>query len=384
VVRDNAPATGPPSWVSRWYLLDGLGSTRSLVDDSGFVQDGYRYDAFGTPTTLAGGSGFANAFLFNGQVWDDAVGGGAGGGFSEGLYFLRARYYGAGTGRFLSQDPFEGHEDQSVTLHRYLYSGSDPVGFMDPGGEDFSLVGLSAATSIHASLANIQSGIELQVKQNIYDTLFYGPEIAIKNLQIASVFSIGTTALNHIFPDIIEFLPSGIFRYIGRGVNTLASLAGTVINASSALEEVYDLHKQAVENGVPDVKKRSLALLKVDGEEDIVRFSGQKNGPSGIEIEGAGQSNMHAEGNCIRSLAEISAQDGHPGFEGKTAVLVVNNPLCGWCEWRDPRLPNSAGEMIKVEQGVLKMAKYFGLREITVISPIVKGSKIPFKRTLRL
>jgi hypothetical protein len=55
VVRDNAPANGPPSWASRWYLFDGLGSTRALVDDSGIVQDGYRYDAFGTPTTLAGG-----------------------------------------------------------------------------------------------------------------------------------------------------------------------------------------------------------------------------------------------------------------------------------------------------------------------------------------
>jgi RHS repeat-associated protein len=154
VVRDNAPANGPPSWASRWYLLDGLGSTRSLADDSGIVQDGYRYDAFGTPTVLGGGSGFSNAFLFNGQVWDDAVGGGAGGGFSEGLYFLRARYYAAGTGRFLSQDPFEGYASQSETLHRYLYSGNDPIAYADPGGDEFSLVGLSSATSIHASLAN--------------------------------------------------------------------------------------------------------------------------------------------------------------------------------------------------------------------------------------
>jgi RHS repeat-associated protein len=158
VVRDNAPANGPPSWASRWYLLDGLGSTRSLVDDSGIVQDGYRYDAFGTPTILSGGSGFANAFLFNGQQWDDAVGGGAGAGFTEGIYFLRARYYNSSTGRFLSQDPFLGEDERPNSLQRYRYAANDPVGFSDNGGEDESLstqVGATLPGSATVAAANI-------------------------------------------------------------------------------------------------------------------------------------------------------------------------------------------------------------------------------------
>ncbi len=48
---------------------------------------------------LGGGSGFSNAFLFNGQVWDDAVGGGAGAGITDVDTFLRGelpfRYTGA-------------------------------------------------------------------------------------------------------------------------------------------------------------------------------------------------------------------------------------------------------------------------------------------------
>jgi RHS repeat-associated protein len=182
VVRDNAPANGPPSWASRWYLFDGLGSTRALVDDSGIVQDGYRYDAFGTPTTLAGGSGFANAFLFNGQVWDDAVGGGAGGGFSEGLYFLRARYYAAGAGRFLSQDPLLGEGANPASLHRYNYTDNNPVDHIDPSGECFSLSDTMMATAKSHALAMISGGISnvlydyglsslFQTNYSIYDAL---------------------------------------------------------------------------------------------------------------------------------------------------------------------------------------------------------------------
>ena len=41
-----------------------------------------------------------------------------------GLYYLRARYYNPGTGRFLSRD------------HKYLYTGGDPVNRVDPRGRE--------------------------------------------------------------------------------------------------------------------------------------------------------------------------------------------------------------------------------------------------------
>jgi RHS repeat-associated protein len=180
VVRDNAPANGPPSWVSRWYLLDGLGSTRSLVDDSGVVQDGYRYDAFGTPTTLAGGSGFSNAFLFNGQQWDDAVGGGAGAGFTEGIYFLRARYYTAGTGRFLSQDPFEGVAEYPSSLHRYRYAANDPVLLSDPDGNFEGIIGFLAASGIAQQIRAQKTAADFKVYKFSRDVITNGLQNTIE------------------------------------------------------------------------------------------------------------------------------------------------------------------------------------------------------------
>ena len=47
-----------------------------------------------------------------------------------------ARYYNPNTGRFMSRDPFDGYIDVPVTLHKYLYAGSDPVNRRDPSGRD--------------------------------------------------------------------------------------------------------------------------------------------------------------------------------------------------------------------------------------------------------
>jgi RHS repeat-associated protein len=137
MLRLTQPATGPPVWLSSWYAFDGLGSTRSLLDDSGNGTDLWGYaDAFGVPTRLVGST--ANAFLFNGQQWDA----------NEELYFLRARYYQANKGRFIGQDTEEGYSESPITLHRYLYAGDDPVNFIDPSGESFLSVTLGGFNSL--------------------------------------------------------------------------------------------------------------------------------------------------------------------------------------------------------------------------------------------
>jgi RHS repeat-associated protein len=50
------------------------------------------------------------------------------------LYYLRARYYNPATGRFLSRDPEDGDIADPASLHKYLYTGDDPVNMLDPTG----------------------------------------------------------------------------------------------------------------------------------------------------------------------------------------------------------------------------------------------------------
>jgi len=81
-----------------YYVYDGLGSVRVLTNAGDTVTDTYAYDAFGNTTHGLGSS--PNPYQFNGQSND-----------ATGLYFLRARYYNPGDGRFLSStikdDSFE-------------------------------------------------------------------------------------------------------------------------------------------------------------------------------------------------------------------------------------------------------------------------------------
>ncbi len=139
---DRYPAGGGTA-VSSYFLQDGQGSTVALTDGGGVLTDSYGYDTFGNPTHLAGGA--ANSFLFNGQQFDEETG----------LYYLRARYYAPGQGRFLTHDPVMGGGGDPTSLHRYLYAACNPVNFVDPSGkaiEDLSnlQIGIGVAVTIGA------------------------------------------------------------------------------------------------------------------------------------------------------------------------------------------------------------------------------------------
>jgi RHS repeat-associated protein len=127
-----------------FYHFDAVGSTRLLTDLAGAVTDTYDYDAFGTLLARTGSTD--NPFLFAGQALDA----------NTGFYYLRARFYQPSTGRFLSVDPFQGLALDPPSLHRYVYSGNDPVNRTDPSGR-FSLGSLSISISIGSILRGIGS-----------------------------------------------------------------------------------------------------------------------------------------------------------------------------------------------------------------------------------
>jgi hypothetical protein len=52
------------------------------------------------------------------------------------LYHLRARYYNMLTGRFETMDPFQGRIFYPATLHKYIFTGNNPVNWADPSGRD--------------------------------------------------------------------------------------------------------------------------------------------------------------------------------------------------------------------------------------------------------
>ncbi len=104
-----------------YYVHDGLGSVRQLVDSTGDLATNDAYDPFGVP--LAAGS-VPNPYRYTGEAWDAEVE----------LLYLRARYYQPATGRFITKDPWAGDMRQPGTLNRYLYGANNPVRLVDRTG----------------------------------------------------------------------------------------------------------------------------------------------------------------------------------------------------------------------------------------------------------
>jgi RHS repeat-associated protein len=109
---------------TEWFLGDALGSVRQVVDDGGEVVLARDYAPFGVVLSEngTGGSGYG----FTGEQYD---------GYTQFVY-LRARWMDPVSGRFISQDSWEGSIQQPSSLHKYLYVSGNPVNLVDPGGQN--------------------------------------------------------------------------------------------------------------------------------------------------------------------------------------------------------------------------------------------------------
>ncbi len=122
-----------PAPHSGFALLDGLASVKQIVDSSQAVENSYSYEAFGQATV--GQSDVANPYLFVGGYGVQCES-------TPSLYFMQARYYSPGVGRFISEDPYGGSPQDPLSLHRYLYCANGPVTRTDPSGEFVAITAL--------------------------------------------------------------------------------------------------------------------------------------------------------------------------------------------------------------------------------------------------
>ncbi len=60
---------------------------------------------------------------------------------STGLYYMNARWYDPGVGRFITADPLPGNPFQSGSTNRYAYALNNPITYQDTSGLTARLVG---------------------------------------------------------------------------------------------------------------------------------------------------------------------------------------------------------------------------------------------------
>ncbi|MCB0518458.1 MAG: hypothetical protein KDD27_05950, partial [Saprospiraceae bacterium] len=103
---------------SFYYHYDFRGSTIAMTNSGQTVVNQYSYDPFGQVMNSA--EAVANPFKYVGK-WGVCSEG-------TGLYHMRARYYDAATGRYLSEDPV-------WNTNLYGYAENNPIVSIDPKGE---------------------------------------------------------------------------------------------------------------------------------------------------------------------------------------------------------------------------------------------------------
>ncbi|MFD0745998.1 polymorphic toxin-type HINT domain-containing protein [Phytohabitans flavus] len=121
------PATGAHAYTHDW-----LGGVANMLTPAGTPEIGYDYDPFGNPRagpTLTGDGDSAatsapeNPLQYTGAYQDSTTG--------DGNYYLRARNYNPGTGRFTSVDPMP---TGGAATSPYTYADNNPTSYTDPTG----------------------------------------------------------------------------------------------------------------------------------------------------------------------------------------------------------------------------------------------------------
>ena len=108
----------------RTYHFDFRGSTVAVTDASGTVTDTFAYDTYGKCIARTGTSDII--FGYNGR--DGVVTD------TNGLCYMRARYYSPEMKRFVNADIVAGKLSNAITLNRFAYANGNPVSFVDPFG----------------------------------------------------------------------------------------------------------------------------------------------------------------------------------------------------------------------------------------------------------
>ena len=109
---------------SLFYHFDAQHNTVLLSDQDTLLRDVYTYDPFGAILSHSGPT--TQPFTFLGEYGVEME--------SSSLFYVRARYYDAANGRFISKDAYDYDLNNPQTINRYVYSVNNPISIFDYTG----------------------------------------------------------------------------------------------------------------------------------------------------------------------------------------------------------------------------------------------------------
>jgi RHS repeat-associated protein len=241
------------------YHFDNRGSTTALTDLQGNVTDTFAYAPFGELIQRTGTTD--TPFMYNGRdgVMTD----------SNGLYYMRARYYNPDIKRFINQDVLEGNIKNGQSMNRYAYVNGNPVSKVDPFGL------CPESTSSNNSIAHlILGGLSfipgLNVISSLADSGLYLTEGDYVDAAIAAACAVPFVKEGVLGVDIAKMaLEDG--SEIVRAANE-AEDVGNIAGVSESVEKTtLDMNLQLfAENGADD----SISAAKPTSPDFVVTPNG--------------------------------------------------------------------------------------------------------------
>ncbi len=258
-----------PDGTHYYYHFDPIGSTIAITDDAKNVVNSYAYDPFGKITNSVESTGNPFQFIGHHGVMLE----------SNGLYFMRARFYLSQFGRFTNADNVNADLRFPHTLNRFSYAANNPATFIDPKG----------LLEYGSFWYNVTNFVDSRLSQATIQSVKTVPDFVACN----AFPGLDNDACKRIgYNDYMIAIEDDAYSMIGDYVT------GGVISRSVDVAKALLLLKQYRETA-PGDKAKNLQLLK----EAFGDLFGATAGASDVKLLEALSSNIAQTG--LDSLADI-------------------------------------------------------------------------------
>ena len=215
------------------YHYDNIGSTTLITEKDGHAVERFSYGTYGE---LLKAAITKIRFLYNGSygVVTD----------SNGLYYMRARYYNPDIKRFINQDIKVGDIGSSQSLNRYAYCEGNPVSMVDPFGlcgEDANDQGEKSKYEKWHNILGI-AGIFWDGFDLINGAL-YAAEGDYVNAAIS--FACGIPAVGNIVAGVAKATKAVKAIKTASKIADVCRTVGKVGNTAAGMKAVYDTYQTA-------------------------------------------------------------------------------------------------------------------------------------------
>jgi RHS repeat-associated protein len=216
--------------VLYYYILNEHGDVAQQWDPNGACKSSYEYDAFGAERNPDKED--KNPFRYCGEYID----------LETNTYYLRARSYRPGTGRFLSEDSVEAvtrkmpnkqEIPDPLSLNKHTYCHNNPVSYIDPTGH----VPLLVVTALVGLVAGaIAGGVSSAMKGNFsWTAVFKGAAIG------ATIGLTGGATLAYGVTGSALASTGAVASGLGFGVTTAGSTGAAGFNQARQLVQAQQV-----------------------------------------------------------------------------------------------------------------------------------------------